>query len=66
MARTLALRFGLGIVVAVGGLYGGYPVPGYNPAPDYPDGQGCLRLPLADALGAYDWLNEGDGVYVYY
>jgi lipoprotein-anchoring transpeptidase ErfK/SrfK len=33
-------------------FYGGYAVHGYNPAPDYPDSHGCLRLPLADAVVA--------------
>jgi len=45
---------------------GGYAIHGYNPAPDYPASHGCMRLPIADAIPAYNWLNMGDWVDVYY
>jgi hypothetical protein len=45
---------------------GGYAVHGYDPAPDFPDSHGCVRLPIADAIPAYNWLHMGDGVDVYY
>jgi hypothetical protein len=45
---------------------GGYAVHGYDPAPDFPDSHGCVRLPIADAIPAYNWLNIGDGVDSYY
>jgi hypothetical protein len=45
---------------------GGYAVHGYDPAPDFPDSHGCLRLPIPDAITAYNWLQMGDGVDVYY
>jgi hypothetical protein len=45
---------------------GGYAVHGYDPAPDFPDSHGCVRLPIPDAIAAYDWLHMGDGVDVYY
>jgi hypothetical protein len=45
---------------------GGYAIHGFNPAPDYPASHGCMRLPIADAIAAFDWLNFGDGVDVYY
>jgi L,D-transpeptidase catalytic domain len=45
---------------------GGYAVHGYDPAPDFPASHGCVRLPIADAVPAYNWLNMGDGVDVYY
>lgn len=45
---------------------GGYAIHGYNPAPDYPASHGCLRLPIIDAISAYDWLKMGDRVDVYY
>jgi L,D-transpeptidase catalytic domain len=45
---------------------GGYAVHGYDPAPDFPDSHGCVRLPIADAIAAYNWLRMGDGVDVYY
>ncbi len=45
---------------------GGYAIHGYNPAPDYPASHGCMRLPIVDAIGVYNWLDRGDGVNVYY
>jgi hypothetical protein len=45
---------------------GGYAVHGYDPAPDFPDSHGCVRLPIPDAVAAYNWLHMGDGVDVYY
>ena len=45
---------------------GGYAIHGYSPAPDYPASHGCMRLPIVDARGVYDWLDIGDGVNVYY
>ena len=47
-------------------FYGGYAVHGYDPAPDYPASHGCMRLPIADAIGVYNWLDIGDGVDTYY
>ncbi len=44
----------------------GYAIHGYNPAPDYPASHGCMRLPIVDAIAAYDWLALGDWVDVYY
>jgi hypothetical protein len=45
---------------------GGYAIHGFNPAPDYPASHGCMRIPMADAIPVYNWLNFGDGVDVYY
>jgi len=45
---------------------GGYAIHGFNPAPDYPASHGCMRLPIPDAITAYDWLTFGDWVDVYY
>jgi hypothetical protein len=45
---------------------GGYAIHGYNPAPDYPASHGCMRLPIVDAITAYNWLNYGDWVDTYY
>ncbi len=45
---------------------GGYAIHGFNPAPDYPASHGCMRLPIADAIPVFNWLNYGDGVDVYY
>ena len=47
-------------------FYGGYALHGYNPAPDYPASHGCMRLPIADAIPAFDWLAIGDAVDTYY
>jgi L,D-transpeptidase catalytic domain len=45
---------------------GGYAIHGYDPAPDYPASHGCMRLPIPDAITAFNWLNFGDAVDVYY
>jgi hypothetical protein len=45
---------------------GGYAIHGYNPAPDYPASHGCMRLPMVDAVPAYNWLKLGDWVDTYY
>ena len=44
----------------------GYAIHGYDPAPDYPASHGCMRLPIADAIPAFNWLALGDWVDVYY
>jgi hypothetical protein len=44
---------------------GGYAIHGYDPAPDYPASHGCMRLPIPDAITAYNWLTMGDWVDVY-
>jgi hypothetical protein len=44
----------------------GYAVHGYDPAPDYPASHGCLRLPIVDAIPAYDWIQMGNWVDTYY
>ena len=43
----------------------GYAIHGYDPAPDYPASHGCMRLPISDAISAFDWLTLGDWVDVY-
>lgn len=47
-------------------FYSGYAIHGYDPAPDYPASHGCMRLPIVDAIPAFNWLGMGDGVNVYY
>ena len=44
----------------------GYAIHGYDPAPDYPASHGCMRLPIVDAIAAYNWLALGDWVDSYY
>jgi hypothetical protein len=46
-------------------FFGGYAIHGYNPAPDYPASHGCMRLPIVDAIAAFNWLAMGDVVDVY-
>jgi len=43
----------------------GYAIHGYDPAPDYPASHGCMRLPISDAISAFNWLALGDWVDVY-
>ena len=43
----------------------GYAIHGYDPAPDYPASHGCMRLPISDAISAFNWLGLGDWVDVY-
>ncbi len=45
---------------------GGYAIHGYDPAPDYPASHGCMRLPIVDAITAYNWIQMGDWVDTYY
>jgi hypothetical protein len=47
-------------------FYGGYAIHGYDPAPDYPASHGCMRVPIADAVPIYNWLDIGNSVDVYY
>ncbi len=46
-------------------FYGGYAIHGYDPAPDYPASHGCMRIPIVDAIGVFNWLTYGDVVDVY-
>jgi hypothetical protein len=47
-------------------FHGGYAIHGYNPAPDYPASHGCMRLPMVDAVPAFNWMAVGDWVDTYY
>ena len=47
-------------------FFGGFAIHGFNPAPDFPASHGCMRLPISDAISAFNWLSMGDGVDVYY
>ena len=44
----------------------GYAIHGYDPAPDFPASHGCMRLPIVDAIAAFNWLGLGDWVDTYY
>jgi lipoprotein-anchoring transpeptidase ErfK/SrfK len=43
----------------------GYALHGYDPSPNYPASHGCMRLPIQDAIAAFNWLAIGDWVDVY-
>jgi len=47
-------------------FHGGYAMHGYDPAPDYPASHGCMRLPIVDAIAAYNWVRIGDWTDTYY
>ena len=44
----------------------GYAIHGYDPAPTYPASHGCMRMPIVDAISAFNWLAIGDWVDTYY
>jgi L,D-transpeptidase catalytic domain len=46
-------------------FYTGYAIHGFDPAPDYAASHGCMRVPISDAIGIYNWLRIGDVVDVY-
>jgi hypothetical protein len=47
-------------------FHGGYAIHGYDPVPAYPASHGCMRLPMVDAIPAYNWIQMGDWVDTYY
>jgi hypothetical protein len=47
-------------------FHGGYAIHGYDPAPDYPASHGCMRLPMVDAIPAFNWIQMGDWVDTYF
>jgi hypothetical protein len=47
-------------------FHGGYAIHGYDPAPAYPASHGCMRLPVVDAIPAFNWIQMGDWVDTYY
>jgi hypothetical protein len=44
---------------------GGYAIHGYHDVPTFPASHGCVRVPIPNARGIYDWLRIGDRVDVY-
>jgi L,D-transpeptidase catalytic domain len=44
----------------------GYAVHGYYSVPAYAASHGCLRVPVPDSLGIYDWIRFGTPVDVFY
>jgi hypothetical protein len=47
-------------------FFRGYAIHGFDPAPDFPASHGCMRLPISDAISAFNWLAIGDWVDSYY
>ena len=43
----------------------GYAIHGYHDVPPYAASHGCLRVPLADAVGIYRRLSLGERIFVY-
>jgi L,D-transpeptidase catalytic domain len=44
----------------------GYAVHGYADVPTYPASHGCLRIPIPDSLGVFDWIRYGTAVDTFY
>jgi hypothetical protein len=47
-------------------FFTGYAIHGFNPAPDFAASHGCMRLPMADAIPVYNWLQIGNAVDTYF
>ena len=45
--------------------FGGYAIHGYVSVPPYHASHGCLRVPLVNARGIYDWIRVGDTIDVW-
>jgi lipoprotein-anchoring transpeptidase ErfK/SrfK len=43
----------------------GYAIHGYPSVPVYNASHGCLRVPNADAVAIFNWINVGDDIWVY-
>jgi lipoprotein-anchoring transpeptidase ErfK/SrfK len=43
----------------------GYAVHGYPDVPIYNASHGCLRVPNADAVAIFDWIDVGDSIWIY-
>jgi hypothetical protein len=47
-------------------FHGGYAIHGYHDVPaTYPASHGCVRTPIPDAVGIYNWVQIGMSIYVY-
>ena len=44
---------------------GGYAIHGYPSVPNYPASHGCLRVPIANALSIFNWIDIGDPIFTY-
>jgi lipoprotein-anchoring transpeptidase ErfK/SrfK len=46
-------------------FHGGYAVHGYKSVPAFPASHGCVRTPIPDHRGIYNWLQYGDSISIY-
>ncbi|MDX6663033.1 MAG: hypothetical protein QOG09_1135 [Solirubrobacterales bacterium] len=46
-------------------FHGGYAIHGYHDVPAYNASHGCVRTPIPDQKGIYNWLQMGDSIFVY-
>ena len=44
---------------------GGEAIHGFASVPNQPASHGCLRIPIANAIRVYNWLDFGDVIYSY-
>ena len=44
---------------------GGYAIHGYASVPNFPASHGCIRIPIANAVSVYRWIDLGDDMFVY-
>ena len=43
----------------------GYAIHGFKSVPTSPASHGCLRVPMANAVSIYNWIDLGDRIFVY-
>jgi hypothetical protein len=43
----------------------GYAIHGYPSVPNYPASHGCIRVPIPNARGIYNWIRLGYPIFVY-
>lgn len=46
-------------------FHNGYAIHGFASVPEYGASHGCFRIPESNAVTVYNWLNEGDKIFVY-
>ena len=46
-------------------FHNGQAIHGFSSVPNQPASHGCLRIPIANAIRVYNWLEFGDVIYSY-
>ena len=46
-------------------FHNGQAIHGFASVPNQPASHGCLRIPIANAIRVYNWLDFGDVIYSY-